>query len=57
MPLYTEYGERVMKASHGNSNPEEMKRFYLDVVNTGKKLGVYTPYLEAMRAKIESIPS
>lgn len=52
--LNTPYGQRVMKASHFQSNHYEMKRFYLDVLKTGEKLEVDMPHLSAMRAKIES---
>jgi len=51
----TPYGQRVIKAGHFRGNPEEMKRFYLDVVATGEKLGVEMPHLEAMKSRIKAL--
>jgi 2-dehydropantoate 2-reductase len=51
--LNTAYGQRVVSASHFRSSPEEMRRFYLDVRETGELLDVYTPHLDAMRSRIE----
>lgn len=48
MPHY----ERTRKHSHFATSPEEMKRFYLDVLHTGERLGVSMPYLESMKGKI-----
>lgn len=44
--------ERSRKHSHINTSPEEMKRFYLDVFETGVSLGVSMPCLELMKQKI-----
>jgi len=48
MPHY----ERTRRHSHFDSSPEEMKRFYLDVVETGEHLGVPMPYLGSLKKKI-----
>lgn len=48
MPHY----ERTREHSHFNSSPEEMKRFYLDVLETGEHLGVPMPYLGSLKEKI-----
>jgi 2-dehydropantoate 2-reductase len=45
MPHY----ERTKKCSHFNTSPEEMKRFYLDVLETGERLGVPMPYLGSLK--------
>jgi ketopantoate reductase len=44
--------ERTRKCSHFNTSPEEMKRFYLDVLDTGERLGVPMPYLGSLKEKI-----
>ncbi len=46
MPHY----ERTRAHSHLDTNPEEMKRFYLDVVETGEELGVAMPCLSSLKA-------
>jgi len=51
MPHY----ERTRAHSHVAANPEEMKRYYLDVVETGEKLGVNMPYLASIKDKIISL--
>ena len=48
MPHY----ERTRMHSHADTNPEEMKRFYLDVVETGEQLGVDMPCLSSLKSKI-----
>lgn len=48
MPHY----ERTKKCSHFNTSPEEMKRFYLDVLETGECLGVSMPYLGSLKKTI-----
>ena len=45
MPHY----ERTKTCSHFNTSPEEMKRFYLDVLETGERLGVPMPYLGSLK--------
>ena len=50
----TNYGQRVIKSGHFNSNPDEMRQFYLDVLKSGEQLGVYIPHLRAIRSRIES---
>jgi ketopantoate reductase len=50
----TEMGRRVMSAGHFYNDPTEMKRFYLDVVQTGTQLGVAMPHLLEMRERIVS---
>ena len=49
----TEKGRRLLKASHFGHSPEEMKRYYFDVLSTGENLGVRMPSLGALREKIE----
>jgi len=44
--------ERSRKHSHIDTSPEEMKRFFLDVVATGEQLGVPMPCLSAMKDRI-----
>jgi hypothetical protein len=51
---FTERGRRLLQASHfAHSSPEEMKRYYFDVLNTGESLGVTMPHLSSLRGKIE----
>jgi 2-dehydropantoate 2-reductase len=54
---FTEKGRRLLKGSHFASSPEEMKRYYFDVLNTGENLGVAMPHLSALREKIEGYPA
>lgn len=51
MPHY----ERTKEHSHVVANPGEMKRYYLDVVETGEKLGVNMPYLTSIKETILSL--
>lgn len=51
MPHY----QRVREHSHFQTNPEEMKQFYLDVLTTGEQLGVPMPCLESFKEKILSM--
>ena len=51
----TTYGQRVMASGHFGGSPEQMRGFYLDVLRTGEQLGVYTPHLSAMKARIEAL--
>lgn len=53
----TERGRRLLRGSHFDNSPEEMKRFYFDVVNTGKSRGVPMPHLSALRERIECYPA
>jgi len=48
MPHY----ERTRQHSHFDSSREEMKRIYLDVLETGERLGVRMPYLKSLKGKI-----
>jgi hypothetical protein len=50
---FTKKGRRLLGASHFAHSPEEMKRYYFDVLNTGKSLGVAMPHLSSLREKIE----
>jgi len=50
---FTAKGRRLLTASHFSYSPEEMKRYYFDVLNTGENLGVAMPHLSALREKIE----
>ena len=52
--LNTTYGQRVVASGQFGNNPEELRSFYFDVLNTGEQLGVYTPHLSAMKARIEA---
>ena len=54
---FTEKGRRLLLGSHFAHSPEEMKRYYFDVLNTGEKLGVAMPHLSTLREKIESYPA
>jgi 2-dehydropantoate 2-reductase len=51
MPHY----ERTRAHSHVAANPGEMKRYYLDVLETGEKLGVNMPYLGSIKNRILSL--
>ena len=53
---FTEKGQRLLGASHFAYSPEEMKRYYFDVLNTGENLGVAMPHLSALREKVERYP-
>jgi hypothetical protein len=44
--------ERTRKHSHFNTSPVEMKRFCLDVLETGERLGVPMPYLGSLKTTI-----
>lgn len=44
--------ERTRAHSHVAANAQEMKRLYLDVVETGEKLGVEMPYLASIKDRI-----
>ena len=48
MPHY----ERTRRHSHFDTSPEEMKRFYLDVLETGERLCVPMPNLGSLKEKI-----
>jgi 2-dehydropantoate 2-reductase len=50
---FTKKGRRLLGASHFAHSPEEMKRYYFNVLNTGKSLGVAMPHLSSLREKIE----
>jgi 2-dehydropantoate 2-reductase len=54
---FTEKGRRLLGASHFDHSPEEMKRYYFDVLNAGEKLGVAMPHLSALRERIECYPA
>lgn len=47
--------ERTRAHSHVQANRGEMARYYLDVVETGEKLGVDMPYLLSLKSKILSL--
>jgi 2-dehydropantoate 2-reductase len=53
---FTEKGRRLLRGSHFAYSPEEMKRYYFDVLNTGEKMGVAMPHLSALRERIECYP-
>ena len=50
---FTEKGRRLLGASHFAHSPEEMKRYYFDVLETGVELGVAMPHLGALRERID----
>jgi len=54
---FTEKGQRLLRGSHFENSREEMKRYYFDVLNTGKSLGVATPHFSALRERIECYPA
>jgi len=54
---FTEKGQRLLKGSHFAHSPEEMKRYYFDVLETGRRLGVAMPNLSALRERIEAYPA
>ncbi len=53
---FTEKGRRLLRGSHFASSPEEMKRYYFDVLDTGEKMGVAMPHLSALHERIERYP-
>jgi ketopantoate reductase len=53
---FTGKGRRLRRGSHFENSPEEMKRYYFDVLNTGESLGVAMPQLSALRERIEGYP-
>ena len=54
---FTEKGRRLLRASHFTHSTEEMKRYYFDVLNTGRSLGVAMPHLSSLRERIERYPA
>ena len=54
---FTGKGRRLLRASHFAYSPEEMKRYYFDVLRTGEELGVAMPHLAALRERIECYPA
>ena len=54
---FSEKGRRLLRASHFAHSPEEMKRYYFDVLHTGKSLGLAIPHLALLREKIERYPA
>jgi 2-dehydropantoate 2-reductase len=54
---FSEKGRRLLWASHFTHSPDEMKRYYFDVLNTGASLGVAMPHLSSLREKIECYPA
>ena len=54
---FTEKGRRLLRASHFTHSPEEMKRYYFDVLHTGESLGVAMPHLSSLRENIERYPA
>jgi 2-dehydropantoate 2-reductase len=53
---FTEKGRQLLRGSHFDSSPGEMKRYYFDVLNTGESRGVAMPHLSALRERIECYP-
>lgn len=54
---FTEKGRRLRRGSHFENSPQEMKRYYFDVLNTGESRGVAMPHLSALRERIEGYPA
>jgi 2-dehydropantoate 2-reductase len=54
---FTEKGRRLLMGSHFDNRPEEMKRYYFDVLNTGESQGLAMPHLSALRERIEGYPA
>ena len=52
---FTQKGRRLLRASHFTHSPEEMKRYYFDVLNTGESLGVAMPHLSSLRERIQRL--
>jgi 2-dehydropantoate 2-reductase len=48
----TEKGRRLLRASHFDNSPDEMKRYYFDVLQTGESRGVPMPHLSGLRKRI-----
>ena len=48
----TAWVQRTFTAGHFRKNAEEMTRFYLDVLETGERLGVDMPTLRGFEARI-----
>lgn len=46
---------RTFSAGHFNENLEEMRRFYLDVLGTGERLGVDMPVLSSFKERIAGL--
>jgi 2-dehydropantoate 2-reductase len=53
---FSEKGRRLLRTSHFDDSPAEMKRFYFDVLHTGESLGVTMPHLSSLRERLESYP-
>jgi 2-dehydropantoate 2-reductase len=51
---FTAKGRRLLQASHFAHSPDEMKRYYFDVLDSGTRLGVNMPHLAGLRERIES---
>jgi hypothetical protein len=45
---------RSLKSGHFANNPDEMKQYYLDIEQTGRKMGMDLPHLYEMKAVIEA---
>ena len=54
---FTAKGRRLLRASHFTHSPEEMKRYYFDVLSTGESLDVAIPHLSSLREKIDCFPA
>lgn len=51
--LDSEYGKRILRASHVKDNPEEMRRCYYDVLETGRQLGIKMPHLAVLKDRLD----
>jgi|GEM_PF-4954677 len=52
MMLGLPHYERTRTQSHFDTSPVEMKRIYLDLLETGERLGVPMPYLGSLKTTI-----
>lgn len=50
--IETAIGQRTMRAGHHKHSANEMKQYYMDVLTTGKKLGVPMPILASYEKQI-----
>ncbi|MGO9485518.1 MAG: ketopantoate reductase family protein [Rhodomicrobium sp.] len=50
----TEHGKRTLEASHFDHSPEEMKRYFFDVLNTARALGFAVPHLNELEPAVQA---
>lgn len=49
-------GERMLTSGHQVTAKDEMRQFYLDILGTGRELGVSMPVLESFEEKLKELP-